>query len=151
MVHQEACHLLLNFWGKLLEARNKAIARFTKKMGLTHWAATHMAQKHVHDSEEESKHFIKFMGAKLAGKDPCENIKMNQSPIPYSFHSSKMLETKGTRTIHILASTTDTKQVTLAAMVDASGQMLPPMLIFKGASNRRITNCEFATYPNCRH
>ena len=35
-------------------------------------------------------------------------------------------------------------------MVDASGRMLPPMFIFKGAANGRISR-EFAMYPDEGH
>ena len=58
---------------------------------------------------------------------------------------------KGKKTIHLCASTADTKRVTLASTVDASRKMLPPMLIFKGATNRRIANREFGTYPDHGH
>jgi len=75
------------------------------------------------------------MKDKVSGKDPWDIINMDQSPIPYSFHSGKMIETKGTKTIHLRTSTSDTKLVTLAVTVDTSGKMLPPMLIFKGAPN----------------
>jgi hypothetical protein len=75
------------------------------------------------------------MKTKLAGRDPCDIINMDQTPIPYSFHLNKMLENKGSRSIHVRASTTDTKRVTLAVTLDGSGSMLPPMLIFKGAPN----------------
>jgi hypothetical protein len=45
---------------------------------------------------EESKHFIEFMKNKIA-KDPCDIIKMDQTLIPFSFHSSKKLRTKRLR------------------------------------------------------
>lgn len=43
--------------------------------------------------------------------------------------------------------TTDTKQVTLAVAVKASGQVLPPMLIFKWAQNSHIVNCDGVMFP----
>ena len=48
------------------------------------------------------------------------------------------------------ASTSNTKRVTLTATVDASGRMLPPMLIFKGVTNGSISH-EFSTYPDRGH
>jgi len=45
----------------------------------------------------------------------------------------------------------DTKRVTLAVAIKASGRMLPPMLIFKGAPNGRIVNCEFVMFPKGGH
>jgi hypothetical protein len=82
------------------------------------------------------------MKNKIVGKDPCDIIKMNQILIPFSIHSSKMLETKGLMTIHIRASTKDTKWVTLAATVVASRKMLPPLLVFKGLPNGCIARHE---------
>ena len=75
------------------------------------------------------------MRMKLKGKEPCNIINMDQTPIPYSFHSNKTLKNKGARSVHIHSSTTDTKRVTLAITLDASRNMLPPVLIFKGAPN----------------
>jgi hypothetical protein len=92
-----------------------------------------------------------MMKEKNMAKNPSHIINMDQTPIPYSFHTNKTLELKGTKTIHVRASTTDTKRVTLAVTVDGSGNMLPPMLIFKGATNGRIANREFVTYPNGGH
>ena len=67
--------------------------------------------------------------------------------IPYSFHSNETLENKGARSFHVCASASDTKRITLAITLDGSGNMLPPMLIFKGAKNGRIASKEFSTYP----
>ena len=62
----------------------------------------------------------------------CNNILiMEQTPISYSYHTSKMLDVKGVKTIHARASTMDTKHVTLTATVRARGKMLPPFHIFK--------------------
>ena len=45
----------------------------------------------------------------------------------------------------------DTKRVTLAVTLDASGSMLPHMLIFKGAPSGQIATKEFLTYPEGGH
>ena len=150
MVHHEASRLLPNFMTRSINAREKAVLHFTKQMGLTHRAATHTAQKDHHETEEESRHFIEMMRDKVADKDPALILNMDQTPIPFSFHATKTLEKKGTKTIHVRSSTSDTKRVTLAVTIDASGGMLPPMLIFKGAANGRIAR-EFVTYPDGGH
>ena len=95
-----------------------------------------------------SNHFIEFTKAKLVGKDPCDIINIDQTPIPYTFYPNKKLESKGARTIHVRTLTTDTKQVTLAVTIEASGHMLPPLLIFKGTANGRIVKNELSTYPD---
>ena len=151
MICQEACRLLPNFRSKSIVAKNSVVLRFTKSIGLSNCAATHTAQKHFQETEQESKHFIKFMKAKLVGKDPCDIINMDQTPILYLFHSDKMLENMGARIIHVCALTMDTKQVSLAVEVGASGCVLPSLLIFKGVANEIIPNNELSTYPDSGH
>ena len=87
------------------------------------------------------------MRQKIAGMNPDDVINMDQTPIPYSYHSNWMLEAKGTKAIHTRALTSDTKRAMLAATVSGSGKLLKPMLIFKGHANGRIEKREFQTYP----
>ena len=83
----------------------------------------------------------------VADKDPSEIINMDQTPIPFSFHSTKTLKNKGTR-VH--TSMSDMKRVMPAAAVDASGPVLPPMLRFKGALNGHIAH-KFTAYTDSGH
>jgi hypothetical protein len=87
-----------------------------------------------------------MMRNKVTGMDLDHVINMDQTPIPYSYHSSRTLEKKGVRTVHVQSSTADTKRATLAATVTASGKLLRPMLIFKGKTCGRIEKNEFKTY-----
>jgi hypothetical protein len=124
------------------------VHRFTKHLGLTQRIATYTAQKHFKETEEESKDFLEMMRAKLQGRNKDDILNMDQTLISYSFHSRTTLEAVGTKTIQVRASTTDTKCVTVAATVTASGKMLPPFMIIKGAPKGRIAKCEFGTYPS---
>ena len=49
-------------------------------------------------------------------------------------------------TINIHASTLDTKRATLASTVTMSGNLMSPLLIFKGAANGRIAKKELTTF-----
>jgi hypothetical protein len=89
-----------------------------------------------------------MMKEKVWSIDPDHILNMDQTPTPFLYHSKKTLHTKSSKTIHVHASTTNTKHMTLAATVTGSGKMLSPMLIFKGASNGRIAKQEFGTYPD---
>ena len=80
------------FNGKNINAREKAVLCFTKTMGLSHHTATHTAQKNHQDMMEKSRHFIAMMKDKVADKDPSDIINMDQTPIPFSFHSMKTLK-----------------------------------------------------------
>jgi len=57
--------LLPDFRRKSHEARKYANIHFTKRMGPTHHAVTHMAQKSFLEIEEESKHSIAFTKDKI--------------------------------------------------------------------------------------
>ena len=48
------------------------------------------------------------------------------------------------------ASTSETKRATLAATVTMSGQLLLPLLIFKGQQNGQIAKKEIPTLPPIR-
>jgi hypothetical protein len=148
MVCREASRLLPAFRNKTTRAKDLAIHRFTKSVGLTQRAATHTSQKHFSETEDEAKDFIAMMKTKVQGRELDDILNMDQTPIPYSYHASKTLDIKGKKTIHARASTTDTKRVTLAATVTASGKMLAPFLIFKGKPNGRIATREFGEFPD---
>ena len=82
----------------------------------------------------------------------CHNkafiLNMDQTPIPFTFNSKTTLEVVGARTVHVRKSTNDTKHATAAITVTASGKMLLPLLVFKGAKNGRIVKKEFPTFDN---
>jgi len=147
MVMREASRIVPAFLAKTSAAKEQIIRHFTKHIGLTHHVATHTAQKHCKETENEMKDFIVMMKARLYGRSKDEILNMDQTPITYSFHARTTLEANGTKTIQVRASTNDTKHVTVTATVTASGKMLPPFMIFKGASHGRIATREFVTYP----
>lgn len=106
-------------------------------------SVAHTTQKNFQEMEEESSHCIKFMKVKVAGRDTCDIINTDQTPILYSFLLSKMLETKRSKTIHVFALIMDTTRVMLAVTIDASEKILLPIFIFKGAWNGHVTLWHF--------
>ena len=68
------------------------------------------------DTEAYAKDFIAVMKSKLQEWNLEDVLNMDQTPIPFSFHSNMTLEVKGAWTVHSHASTTDTKRITLAAL-----------------------------------
>jgi len=95
--------------------------------------------------------FIVLMKEKVEQVNPEDILNMDQTPIPFAFHTMRTLEKKGSKTVNVHALTTDTKGVTLAISLEASSWMLPSMLIFQGAPNVRIANREFGTFPDGGH
>jgi hypothetical protein len=75
-------------------------------------------------------------------------LNMDQTPIPFTYNARKTLEIVGRRTVHIRKSTGDTKRATFAMTVTASGKILKPLLIFKGARNGRIVQRDFPNFEN---
>ena len=71
---------------------------------------------------------------------------MDQTPVPFSLESNKTLEKQGIKTVYIRKSTSDTKRVTCALTVTASGHLLTPFLIFKGVPKGRIASRELPTF-----
>ena len=62
-------------------------------------------------------------------------MNIDQSPISYFYHSSRTLEMKGKKPVHVCALTANTKRVTLVITVNPSRKMLLPMLIFNDMIN----------------
>jgi hypothetical protein len=135
------------FHAKSVVAKKKIVERFVKRVGLTHRVGTHVAQKNHEETAQESKDFIAHMGAITARLNPADVLNMDQTPIPYSYHARTTLATKGSKTVHVRASTGDTKRTTLAAAVTGDGKLLTPMLIFKGERNGRIAQKQLHLYP----
>ena len=88
--------------------------------------------------ESVAQEFMSLMRHKVANMNPDHVLNMDQTPIPFSYHNKRTWEEKGVKTVHSQASTTDTKRATLAATVTMNGEVLLPLLIFKGSKNGRI-------------
>ena len=119
-----------------------------KAQGLVHQLVTHESQKAPKETQTEALDFMEVICPKLQLQ--CWNkafiLIMDQTPVPFTFNSKTTLEVVGARTVHVCKSTNDTKRATAAITVTASGKMLPPLLVFKGAKNRRIVKKEFPTF-----
>ena len=115
-----------------MRAKAIAVHQFVHSIGLTQRVATHTVQKHFAVTEDSAKDFA-MMRMKLQGQDRNDILNMDQMPTPYSYHSNKMLKVIGSKSVQQRSSTSETKHITLDATVTASGKMLTPFLIFKGA------------------
>ena len=135
--------------GKSLMAKEQIVHRFMKHLGLTQHAVMRTTQKHYKETKSESKDFIAMIRESITNnKDDILN--MDQTPIAYSFHSRKTLEKKGTKSIQVRASMMDTKHVTAAVTITASGKMLLAFMVFKRAPNGCIAKQEFVSYTTGR-
>ena len=118
-----------------------------KTLGLVHQLGTHESQKAPEETQTEALDFMGVIRPKLQlqCKSKAFILNMDQTPILFTFNSKMTLEVVGARTVHVRKSTNDTKWATAAITVTASGKMLLPLLVFKGAKNGRIVKKEFPT------
>ena len=116
--------------------------------GLVLCLGTHESQKAYEETQTEALDFMQVICPKLQLQ--CHSkafiLNIDQTPILFTFNSKTMLEVVGARTVHVCKSTNDTKCATAAITVTASGKMLPPLLVLKGAKNGRIVKKEFSTF-----
>ena len=112
-----------------------------------HRMGTHESQRAPSETAALALDYMKSIRPKVMQLNRSQEfiLNMDQTPVPFSFHSERTLELLGSRTINIRKSTNDTKRVTCAMTVTASGSVLTPMLIFKGATGGRIEKREVPT------
>ncbi len=118
------------------------ICNFLLQVCYFHHLSTHTAQKNG-KMEGASHKFIEYIRRKVSQMFPDHILNMDQMPIPFLFHSKCIWLKKGAHTVHVLASRGEMKRVTLAATVTMSGELLPPLFIFKGCENGRIKKVKF--------
>ena len=148
MILMKAAKISRQFRNKSQEAQIPCVQHFVKVQGLVHCLGTHESQKAPKETQTEALDFMDVICPKLQ-LQCCKKayiLNMDQTPIPFTFNSRTMLEVVGARTVHVHKSTTDTKCATAAITVTASGKMLLPLLVFKGAKNGRIMKKEFPTF-----
>ena len=150
MILMKAAKISRQFHEKSWEAQISCVRHFVKVQGLVHCLGTHESQKAPEETQTEALDFMQVICPKVQLQ--CCNkafiLSMDQTPIPFSFNSKTMLEVVGARTVHVHKSTNDTKCTTAAITVTASGKILPPVLVFKGAQNGRFVKKEFPTFDN---
>ena len=85
------------FQDRTAAAQEQVIRRFTKHIGLTQHVATHTAQKHYEETEDNAKDFITMMKERMANRNKDDILNMDQTSIDYSFHAKKTSEVKGSK------------------------------------------------------
>lgn len=131
-----------------MSAQQKAVQRWVKKSPFVSRIGTHESQKAPAESEGAAMDYILTVREKVAARNRHQDyiINMDQTPVPFTFNEKRTLELVGKRTVHIRKSTSDTKRVTFAATITASGLSLTPYLVFKGKPTGRIVKEELHTF-----
>jgi len=149
MIRLKASSVCRPFCERSKNAQTKIIQRWLKQSQFLNRMATRESQKDPRETEGIALDFIEMMRPKVSQKNRHQDfiINMDQTPVPFTFNEKRTLELVGKRTINVRKSTNDTKRVTYAATITASGKTLTPYLVFKGRPDGRIVKKEFKTYP----
>ena len=152
VVFKASSLLRTSFGLKSFEARFKAATHFVMRHDYVYRAKTNESTRAPEDVYAEATEFIALYRPSLAGGHRHKRwiLNMDQTPLYFSYHQSKTLALRGTKTIHVRKTTDDTRRATAALTITASGESLPPMIIFKGSPKGRIVKTELATLdPTC--
>jgi hypothetical protein len=150
MVKIKAAQLSTEFEQKSECAQYNTARRFVRSNGLVFRLGTNESQRSPTETAAEAIDFMMTIARPKVNqphRHPDFIINMDQTPIPFTFNSKSTLETAGRRTVHIRKSTNDTKRATFAMTTTASGLILKPLLVFKGAPKGRIARKEFPNFP----
>ena len=109
---------------------------------------TNEATRAPQDVIDEAMDFMAETRPLLVGRhrDPRWIWNMDQTPLHFSYQSSKTLAKRGAKTVNVRKTTDRTKRATCALTVTAAGDFLTPMLIFKGKPNGHIAKKELPTH-----
>ena len=150
MVSIKASTLMRSFREKTREARYHSVSRWIKHHSIVHRMGTHESQKAPSETAKLAEDYMEIVRPLVSQANRSQDyiLNMDQTPVPFTFNAKRTLEIVGRHTVHIRKSTCDTKRVTCALTVTASGRVLTPLLVFKGVPGGRIEKREFITFPN---
>ena len=126
--------LRTTFGSKSMNAKIHAVACFMRKHNSVYHKKMNKAMHAPQEVYDEAHEFLDNTRPLLHGlhRDRQWIFNMDQTPLPFSFQSSKMLAKHGFTMVHVWKMTNGTKLETLALTVMADGNFLTPMVIFKG-------------------
>jgi hypothetical protein len=115
-------------------AVKQSVSRWMTKHRLAHRMATHKAQRHPSEVEGEALDFLSYIRPILQerNRDPDFIINMDQTPVFHAMDFRMTIDRVGTRTVNLRTSAADSKRVTVAVTVTASGRRVKQMVVFKG-------------------
>ena len=117
-------------------AMKVCLSRFLARNNLTHRVATHKAQRDPREVEGEALDFLAYIRPHLAGphRSPDYIINMDQTPVYHAMCSGRTIAKVGVRTVNMRVPSggAESKRITLAACITASGRKVTSMVVFKG-------------------
>ena len=110
------------------------VAAFMKRHDLCLRAKTSLAQRLPKDLEEKIESFHTFVVNKRA-KDEFDDhliINMDETPVYFDLVPGKTVNEKGAKSVLVRTTGNEKRHFTVVLAVSANGDVLPPMVIFKG-------------------
>jgi hypothetical protein len=111
--------------------------------------ATHVAQRPPEQVYEEAQGHLEVSVPIVndINRSPAFTLNMDQTPMWYAMTPKTTIEPRGSRTVNVRTATGDSKRVTVAVTITASGHQLPSMVVFKGSPTGTIARREIPTLP----
>ena len=95
--------------------------------------ATHKAQRHPSEVDAKALQFLDYIRSILQEQN-CDLdyiINMDQTLVFHAMDFQNTIDCVGARTVNLRTSASDSKRVTVAVTVTASGQRVRQMVVFK--------------------
>jgi hypothetical protein len=130
---RKACNLSPVFANKTLSAQKAAVSCFMAKNGLVHRMAMHTAQRPPQEMCNKAHGFLQEIvpidnnGNRL----PAFSLNMDQTPVNHAMNPKDTIDRRGVPTINLRTAGGDSRQVTVAITIMASGNQLPSLVVFK--------------------
>ena len=138
MIVIQACKLLGTdsaFSSKTYAARAQSVSRWMARNDLSVRTGTHQAQAPPQTVSSAAEDFMVAI-ARPAVNQPYRDrnfiINMDQTPVFFSMHPSRSVDTIGSRTVNIRIAKNGSQRATVAVCFTASGIQLKSLVIFKG-------------------
>ena len=126
------------------EASRDWARQFKERHNLARGKKTSLRQKLPFQLESKISSFYSECARFLKiGKYPLPLIgNMDQTPVFFDMVSEKLLVQKGQKSVTIWTSGSEKRHVTVVHTAAADGYILPPMIIFRGKTNKTIKDIE---------
>ncbi len=113
---------------------------FMRRHNLVLRAKTSIAQQLPKDLESKISEFRRQVNhVRQSGNFPYELIgNMDETPVYMDMVPSKTVDVKGKKTVKIRTTKSEKCRVTAVLSCTAAGNMLPPMIIFKGTTHKSV-------------
>jgi hypothetical protein len=111
--------------------------------------ATHAVQRPPEKVCEEARGHLEVMVLIInnTNHSPVFTLNMDQTPIWYEMTPKTTINSCGSHTVNVCTATGDSKRITVAIIITASGHQLPLMVVFKGSPTGTIAKREIQTLP----